>query len=243
AAVAAAKRCLAYWHDDVDHDAGACSDWINPVPDAGPYDMLDVLGALFDPDSFLALRAPFAPSVIAGFARLGGRSVGVLATNPACDEGVIDDLGAQKICRQVELCDAWRLPLIVLIDTLGTSTRWVTKDRSAISQPGLSRMHVRCIVAHQSRRVPLLSVQLRHGRGLAPSLLTGYSTGASVPVIALSWHSVELNRADGFALVRDPNAFDDVIEPAETRQRLMRLLHLLPKPRAPEAKHRSVDPW
>jgi acetyl-CoA carboxylase carboxyltransferase component len=243
AAVAAAKRCLAYWHDDVDHDAGACSDWINPVPDAGPYDMLDVLGALFDPDSFLALRAPFAPSVIAGFARLGGRSVGVLATNPACDEGVIDDLGAQKICRQVELCDAWRLPLIVLIDTLGTSTRWVTKDRSAISQPGLSRMHARCIVAHQSRRVPLLSVQLRHGRGLAPSLLTGYSTGASVPVIALAWHSVELNRADGFALVRDPNAFDDVIEPAETRQRLMRLLHLLPKPRAPEAKHRSVDPW
>jgi acetyl-CoA carboxylase carboxyltransferase component len=242
AAVDAARRCLAYWHDE-GSDSSADGSWQSPVPQTGPYDMSDVVEALFDEHSFLSLRAPFAPGVLAGFARLGGRSVGVLATNPAHDAGMIDESGAQKIHRHVELCDAWGLPVVALIDTMGTRTRWVAKDKSVSLTPGLSRMHLRCVVAHQSRQVPLLAVQLRHGRGLAPVLLTGYSTGASVPPVVLAWHSVELNRADGFALVRDANAFDDVIEPAQTRERLLRLLRLLPPSGGRSAKHRSVDSW
>jgi acetyl-CoA carboxylase carboxyltransferase component len=255
AAVDAARRCLAYWPghrpgatdpthgDDGTHSVAARTDWQSPVPEAGPYDMTDVIEALVDEHSFLELRAPFAPAVVTGFARLGGRSVGVLATNPAHADGMIDEHGAQKIHRHVELCDGWELPIVALIDSQGTTTRWIEKDKSVSVEPGLSRMHLRCIVAHQSRQVPLLSVQLRHGRGLAPTLLTGYSTGVSVPPVVLGWHSVELNRADGFALVRDANAFDDIIEPAQTRERLLRLLRLLPAPGGRSAKRRPVDSW
>lgn len=243
AAVEMAKRCLAYWHDEADVAAATSESWTNPVPGEGSYDMADLIDALVDPGSFLELRAPFAPAVQVGFARLGGRSIGVLATNPAHDGGRIDELGAQKISRHVELCDAWQLPIVALIDTLGTTTRWVARDRSVSVEAGQSRMHMRCILAHQTRQVPLLAVQVRHGRGVAPALLTGYSTGASVPAVVLGWHSVELSRADGFALVRDANAFDDIIEPDQTRARLMRVLRLLPRGRERSAKHRSVDSW
>ena len=104
-------------------------------------------------------------------------------------------------------------------------------------------MHARCINAHQRREVPLLSVQLRHGRGLAPALLTGYSSGISVSALALAWHCVELNRADGYALVRDANAFDDIIESAQTRERLLRILKLLPKMARRKHKHHAIDSW
>ena len=241
AAITMARRCLAFWHErDVapaEAARGSC-----PVPGQDGYDVFEVIAALFDTGSWLQLRAPFAPSVAVGFARLGGRAVGVIASNPAHEAGIIDDLAAQKISRHVELCDAWQLPLVVLVDTQGTQSRWVEKDKQVHMQPGLSRMHARCIVAHQSRQVPLVSLQLCHGRGLAPALMTGYSTGASVPVAQLAWPYVELGRADGYAMVRDANAFDDIVEPAATRQTLLRLVGMLPRVER-NAKRRPVDSW
>jgi len=242
-AVAAAKSCLTYWHDTADSGPAEHETWDNPILGDEPYDMLDVIHALFDAESFLHLREPFAPAVVAGFARLGGRSIGILATNPKHDGGTIDELGAQKISRHIELCNAWQLPIVSLIDTQGTCTRFVAKDKTVTREPGQSRMHARCINTHQRREVPLLSVQLRHGRGLAPALLTGYSSGTSVPALALAWHCVELNRADGYALVRDANAFDDIIEPAQTRERLLRILKLLPKMARRKHKHHAIDSW
>jgi len=112
-----------------------------------PYDMLDVIHALFDAESFLHLRAPFAPAVVVGFARLGGRSIGILATNPKHDGGTIDEFGAQKISRHIELCNAWQLPIVSLIDTQGTCTRFVAKDKTVTREPGPSRMHARCSYA------------------------------------------------------------------------------------------------
>ena len=241
-AVATAKRCLAYWQDSGDPDQNQ-ETWHNPVQEDEPYDMLQVIDNLVDADSFLQLRAPFARSVIVGLARLGGRSIGILSTNPRHHDGIIDEFGAQKLSRHIELCNAWQLPIVSLIDTQGTCNRWVAKDKSVTFEPGQSRMHARCINAHQRREVPLLAVQLRHGRGLAPALLTGYSTGVSVPPLALAWHSVELNRADGYALVRDANAFDDIIEPDDTRARLLRVLKLLPKMPRPAQKPHAVDSW
>ena len=174
---------------------------------------------------------------------IGGRSVGIIATNPAHNQGMVDDLGAQKLSRHIELCDAWQLPIVSLVDTLGTCTRWTNKDKTVSIEPGHSSMHARCITAHQRREVPLLSVQTRHGRGLAPALLTGYSSGASVAAMMVAWPSVELNRADGYSLVRDANAFDDIIQPDQTRQRLLRVLKLLPGATPRHKKHRAVDPW
>lgn len=245
AAVAAARRLLEYWHES-SPDSGAgnqAADIDDLVPEEGPYAVEPVIEALVDKDSFLELRAPYARSVVVGVARLGNRSVGVIASNPEVDDGLIDDLAAQKISRHVELCDAWELPIITLIDTAGTTTRWEARDGSATVEPGQSRLHMRCLVTHQCRDVPLMSVQLRKGRGIAPALMAGYSTGKRVPAFVGAWPSAELNRGDGYAMVRDANAFDDIIEPSATREVLRRLLTSLPRVLDRSEKKRPVDSW
>lgn len=245
-AIAMARRLLGFWHPPADAPAMPSSraeDIAGLVPDSGPYPVHPVIEALVDDASFVELRAPFAESVVVGFARLGNRNVGIIASNPAIDAGRIDEHAAQKISRHVELCDSWELPIVSLVDTAGTVTRWVARDGTATVEPGQSRMHMRCLVAHQHRDVPLLSIQLRLGRGLAPALMTGYSTGSSVPAFACAWPSAELNRADGYAMIRDANAVDDVIDPLQTRELLVRLLRMMPRDRRRQAKKRPVDSW
>ena len=245
-AIDMARRLLSFWHTAEDSQAipAASSRHITDlVPDSGAYPIHPVIEALVDDQSFLELRAPFGASVVVGFARLGGSNVGVIASNPAVADGRIDEHAAQKISRHVELCDAWELPVVTLVDTAGTDTRWIARDGTVTVEPGHSRMHMRALVAHQYREVPLLSVQLRLGRGLAPALMTGYSTGSSVPAFVAAWPSAELNRADGYAMVRDANAVDDVIEPAATRALLIRLLAMLPRDRQSSKKKRPIDSW
>ncbi len=245
-AVGMAKRLLGFWHTPADTPAAAAAsapeigDLISP---AGSYPIQPVIEALVDAESFVELRGAFGASVVVGFARLGNRNVGIIASNPAVDEGRIDEHAAQKISRHVELCDAWELPIVTLVDTAGTITRWIARDGSATVESGLSRMHLRTLTAHQYREVPLLSVQLRLGRGLAPALMTGYSTGSRVPALVAAWPTAELNRAEGYAMVRDANAVDDVIEPARTRDTLIRLLTMMPHDRRRLKKQRPVDSW
>ncbi len=245
-AIEMARRLLGFWHMPGDTPAtpafaaGAIADL---VPSSGPYPIHPVVEALVDEGTFVELRAPFGSSVVVGFARLGNHNVGIIASNPAVAEGRIDEHAAQKITRHVELCDAWELPIVALVDTAGTATRWVARDGSVTVEPGHSRMHLRTLVAHQYREVPLLSVQLRLGRGLAPALMTGYSTGTTVPAFVSAWPSAELNRADGYAMVRDANAVDDVVDPAETRALLVRLLAMMPRERQRREKRRPVDSW
>lgn len=245
-AIAMARRLLGFWHTPTDAPAVPASnaqDIVSLVSDSGLYPIHPVIEALIDDTSFVELRAPFGSSVVVGFARLGGHNVGIIASNPAADEGRIDENAAQKISRHVELCDAWDLPIVTLVDTAGTVTRWVARDGAVTVEPGQSRMHMRCLVAHQYREVPLLSIQLRLGRGLAPALMTGYSTGSTVPAFLSAWPSAELNRADGYAMIRDANAVDDVIEPAQTRDLLTRLLAMMPRDRHRQTKKRPVDSW
>jgi acetyl-CoA carboxylase carboxyltransferase component len=243
-AIDAAKRYLAFQRDE---DAGAPSPSASGIADLvaedGPYDMAPVIDALVDDGSFFELRPVFARSVITGFARLNGRSVGVMASQPAVGNGVIDELAAVKVGRFVELCDAYELPIVVLIDTDGCVSTWPDGDGGTMTEPGVSRWHTRPIVAHQHRSVPLFSVQVRRGRGMGPHVMAGSPNARSVPVLSVAWPTVELGHADGFSAVRNVNAHDDVIDPAETRERIIRMLAHLPRPAPRTAKKRPVDTW
>ena len=91
------------------------------VPNAADeaYDMYEVVHRIFDQDSFLEVHAEYARNAIVGFARLNGHSIGVVAHQPAYLAGALDINSSDKIARFVRMCDASNLPVITLVDTLG----------------------------------------------------------------------------------------------------------------------------
>ncbi len=248
-AIAAAKRYLSYYDDRPEGrphpSAGSIGDL---VPDDGPYDAVAVIESLVDDGSLAQLRPRFARSVITGFARMNGRSVGVIANQPMVDDGAIDENSATKVGRMVELCDAYELPILSLIDTPGcVVTRAAGTDDTAgegrTTQPGMSRWHTRPVMAHHHRTVPLFAVQIRRGGGLGPAVMGGFSSGRSVPVLWLAWPTTELGRPDGFAAVRNQSAYDDVVSPAATRPMITRTLNRLDRRLHRPTKKHPIDTW
>ena len=243
-AVAAAKRFLSFYDNDREEVTPPDIDLDGLAPDAdGPYDMREIVRAICDADSIFELRPRFAPALLTCLARMGGRSVGVLANQPLVDDGAIDHGAATKIARFVELCNTYEYPMLALIDTPGCVAEWRIKGREPEVEPGLTRWHARPLIAHQQRTVPLVSVHVRRGRGPGAALMTGVSSTRGVPALRLGWPAVEIGRRDGYSTAVDHNAFDDVIAPSETRERVARLIKLLAKPARREGKKHRIDTW
>jgi acetyl-CoA carboxylase carboxyltransferase component len=233
AAIAAAKRFLSYYYDERDGPSPAMGDAIRDVvPEEGPYDMHAVIEGLVDAGSFFELRPNFARSLITGFGRMEGRSVGILANQPASpNEGAVDANAADKIARWVQLSDSYGVPILSLIDTPG-----FTVAAGDGEQPGMTRHHARPLRALHHRSVPLISVQVRKARGLAAAAMAGIGTARSLPVLRLAWPTVELGQ-------RYSQGFDDVVDPAETRSRILAMLRLCPRGIPPGPKARPRDSW
>src|ERR1044072_9207755 len=90
-----------------------------PETAATPYDMHQVIRAVVDHGRFLEIHASYAQNILVGFARLGGRPVGVVANQPAVLAGVLDINGSDKAARFIRFCDAFNLPLLTLVDVPG----------------------------------------------------------------------------------------------------------------------------
>lgn len=241
-AIAAARQYLSYCHDLAGGKASSV-DLDSLAPDAETYDMRPILRALCDEDSLFELRPNFATSLITTLARIDGQTVGVLANQPQVHGGAIDVPAASKISRFVELCNAYEYPMLAVIDTPGCVATWQSKGEPAVTEPGLTRGHARALMAHQQRTVPLMSIQIRRGRGLGAALMNGVGSTRGVSALKLAWPGVELGHRDGFSTVTDHNAFDDVIAPGETRERLVRMLHYLNRPPPRTTKKHPIDSW
>jgi acetyl-CoA carboxylase carboxyltransferase component len=235
-AIEAARRVLSYYYDQPSgrpspraHDIRAI------VPEQGVYDMRDVIEALVDDGTFFELRPNFATSLITAHARLDGRSVGVIANQPGSPNGgAINQDAANKIARFVQLCDSQGLPILSLMDTPG----FMVRTPEGGEQPGITRHHARPVRALQHRSAPLFSVQIRKAGGLAAAAMSGIGSARVLPQLRLAWPTVEI----------DPNArftqgFDDVIDPAETRDRIISVLRLLPRQIPAGPKQRPRDSW
>ena len=244
-AIAAARRYLAFTRNEPSGAPSATADTIDDLVavaiDDGhgrDVDMVAVIDALVDDGGLFELRPNFARSIITGFARMDGRSVGVIASQPRVDNGAIDESAATKIGRFVELCDVYEYPILALIDTPGCALA------DAGWMPGLNRWHTRPIMAHHHRTVPLLAVQVGRGGGLGPAVMAGLASGRSVPALWLAWPTADVRSSDGFAAVRNQHAFDDVVAPSATRQMIARLLRHLDRDTAPRIhKKHPVDTW
>ena len=244
AAIAAAKLYLSYYDNDLGGGEPPDVDLDALAPDAdAAYDMCEIVRAISDVDTVFELRPRFAPALLTCLARIRGRAVGVLANQPLVDDGAIDHNAATKLARFVELCNTYEYPMLALIDTPGCVSNWRRKGGPVTVEPGLTRWHTRALIAHQQRTVPLVSVQIRRGRGLSAALMTGVSTTRGVPALRLGWPGVEIGRRDGFSAVVDHNAFDDVIRPRETRERVARVLALFGEPTPKSRKKHPIDTW
>lgn len=91
------------------------------IPDSPnkPYDMYDVIGSLIDKGEFLEIHKDYAPNIIVGFARFNGISVGIVANQPKYLAGVLDIKSSIKAARFVRFCDAFNIPLVTLVDVPG----------------------------------------------------------------------------------------------------------------------------
>jgi len=214
-AVAAAKKYLAYFQGALPgHEAADQRRLRHLVPDNRQlaYDVRAVVGTLFDVGSVQELRQLFGTCVITALARLEGRSVGVIANDPAVLGGAIDAEGADKLARFLQLCDAFGLPVVSLCDTPGFMVGPDAEKTATVRH--FSRLFV--LGGHLS--VPMVTVVLRKGYGLgAMAMAAGcfHNTSATV-----AWPTGEFGgmNLEGAVRIAARDTLNAIADPAERQQ-------------------------
>ena len=187
AAVAKAKQLLSYFQGTVrgfsQADPARLRDLV-PEHRRRAYDVHLVVEGLADEGSATFLRGEFARGMVTALARIEGRPVGVIANNPVHLAGAITSEGADKAARFLQLCDAFGIPVLSLIDTPGMM---VGPDAEATA---LVRHCSRLFNVGSSLRVPLVAVILRKAYGLGAQAMAG--GGLHEPLLTVGWPTAEL---------------------------------------------------
>jgi acetyl-CoA carboxylase carboxyltransferase component len=186
AAVTAARHYLGFfqgrtkdWHAS---PAAALRDVV-PENRLRVYDTRAAMTGLVDEGSLLALRTGFGLGIHTALARIEGRPVGILASNPLHLGGAIDADAADKAARFMQLCNAHGLPLVSLVDTPGFMVGPEMEGQAQVR-------HVsRLFIAAAHLRVPFLSVVLRKGYGLGAMAMT--AGGFHSPLLTVAWPTGE----------------------------------------------------
>ncbi|MFN8036567.1 MAG: carboxyl transferase domain-containing protein [Acidimicrobiia bacterium] len=144
--------------DPVDRDCAIAARVVPTTAQAG-YDVRTVLADVLDAESFLELRAAYAPNVVIGLGHLDGRAVGVVANQPASRAGTLDIEASRKAARFVQWCDAFNVPLLTIVDTPGFEPG---KD---LEWRGMIRHGAQLVHAYAEATVPRLSLVLRKAYG------------------------------------------------------------------------------
>ncbi len=240
------------------------------IPDdsAKAYDMMEVIGRVVDHGEFLEVHRMFAPNIIVGLGRLMGRSIGVVAQQPSFKAGVIDIDASVKAARFVRFCDAFNIPLVTFVDVPGFMPgkdqehggiiRHGAKLLYAYAEATVPKLTVITRKAYGGAYVVMASKHLRSDINLAwpTAEIAVMGPEGAVSIIhrrrlALS-ENPEAEREllaeqyrDTFANPYQAAArgyVDDVIDPAETRPRLVRALDMLQNKRdtLPPKKHGNI---
>ena len=243
---------------------------LDVVPDspARPYDMHEVVRRIVDDGGFLEVQPDFAGNILVGFARLAGRSVGVIANQPAVLAGVLDINASTKAARFIRFCDCFNIPLVTLVDVPGFLPG-VAQEHGGIIKHGAKLLYAYC-----EATVPKLTVITRKAYGGAYDVMSSKHIRGDVN---LAWPTaeiavmgpkgaVEILFKDELSKSRDPGAtagrladeytakfanpyaaaargfVDDIIDPRDTRPRLIGALRTLAgkRDRNPPRKHGNL---
>ncbi|MYB18423.1 MAG: carbamoyl-phosphate synthase large subunit, partial [Holophagales bacterium] len=275
-AVDVAKKYLSYFQ-------GTTSDWEahdqRPLRHVVPenrlrlYDMQEIVHRIADVGSVLEIRPKFGIGVITALIRVEGRPMGVIANNPHHLAGAIDSDGSDKGARFLQLCDAFDIPVLSLMDCPGIM---VGPDHE---KTALVRHCARMFNTGANLSVPLFGVVVRKAYGLGVQAMCGAS--ALVGFFTVGWPTAEfagmniegavkLGYRKELAAIEDPEerrieferrveasyerakavnaaaggGLDDVIDPAETRSWITESMKRLPKPPPRTGKKRPyIDTW
>ena len=274
-AVAVTKRLLSYFQGSTppgtEPDQARLRELV-PEARRRAYRVEPVIETLADAGSVTFLRPAFAPEMVTALARIEGRPVGIIANNTMQMAGAITSAGADKAARLMQLCDAFGLPLLSLVDTPGMM---VGPEAEAT---GLVRHCCRLMVTGAALRVPLIAVVLRRGYGLGAQAMVAGSLHE--PLLTVAWPSAELGpmglegavrlglrreleaiadteerdrRVRELTAAAERNAkalnaatlfeLDDVIDPAETRRLIASTLAAAAQHAPPGPQRRFVDSW
>ncbi|GAL73023.1 acyl-CoA carboxylase subunit beta [Jejuia pallidilutea] len=146
----------------------------NIVPDNPnkPYDMHEVISGIIDDDSFYEIHKEYAESIIVGFARLGGKSIGIVANQPMSFAGVLGVRSSRKAARFIRFCDCFNIPLLVLVDVPGflpgTDQEW----------NGIIIHGAKLLYALSEATVPRITVITRKAYGGAYDVMNSKHIGA-----------------------------------------------------------------
>lgn len=202
-------------------------DTLVPPDPAQAYDITELIEKIADEGAFFVLQPEFGQNVLCGFARLDGWAVGIVANQPSVLGGCLDADGLTKATRFVQLCNAWRLPVVTFVDTPGFL------PGTAQEHGGIVRHSAELLSAYAACTAPKLTVMVGKAFGGAYGVMAPRALGADR---VLAWPSADIALLGGgppagpFA-AGALGLIDDVIAPAQTRPRLcqalahVRLLH------------------
>lgn len=220
---------------------------IVPLDRDRPYDMKEIINRVTDTGSFLEVQAQWAPNIVIGFGRLDGRSVGIVANQPKSYAGALDNNSSIKAARFIRFCDAFNVPILTFVDVPGFLPG-VDQEHSGIIRNGSKLLYAYC-----EATVPKLTVIVRKAYGGAYDVLGSKHIradfnfawptaeiavmGPEGAIKIIYRKEIAQNRAvmnklveeyrEKFAnpyVAAERGYIDDVIEPQETRPRLIRAL-------------------
>jgi acetyl-CoA carboxylase carboxyltransferase component len=245
-------------------------DLLTIVPDdpIKSYDMKNVITRIVDNGDFMEVHKRFAPNIIVGFARMGGRSVGIVAQQPRFASGAIDINASVKGARFVRFCDCFNIPLVTLVDVPGFM------PGTEQEYGGIIRHGAKFLFAYAEATVPKVSVILRKAYGGAYIVMSSKHLGGD---INYAWPTAEIAVMgpdgavnvvfkDAISKAKDPEQarkeyiaeykdkfanpyvaaargyIDDVIDPRTTRPRLIQALSMLENKQdtLPPKKHGNI---
>ena len=233
-----------------------------------PYDIREVIEELTDTDSFLEVHRDYAENIVVGFARLAGRSIGIVANQPANLAGVLDIKASTKGARFVRFCDCFNIPLLVLEDVPGflpgTDQEW----------NGIITHGAKLLFAFSEATVPRITIITRKAYGGAYCVMNSKHIGAdlnfawpSAEIAVMGakgaaeiifkkdistaanpeqeWLKKEKEFSDKFAnpyRAAERGFIDEVIEPAESRIKLIKAFKMLENKvvNLPRKKHGNI---
>lgn len=188
------KQLLSYMPQNCEEDAPVYNyepanekrpDLNNIIPDNPnqPYDMKEVIEHTVDADSFMEVHKNYAENIVVGFARIAGRSIGIVANQPASLAGVLDIESSKKGARFVRFCDAFNVPLLVLVDVPGflpgTDQEW----------HGIITNGAKLLYALSEATVPKVTVITRKAYGGAYDVMNSKHIGADMNY---AWPTAEI---------------------------------------------------